>query len=146
MLSSHFISMGCKSCHRNVCTTWEQMSLLPHLPSPTESINGWLRVNKDRMRMYDSSLFKSSAMSNFFGVRRIFGDLMNFVCLVTFDEFFLQLLVQSVFELTWTLSLDKNSYRSMLHEKLSPFVCSSPGSYCLCVMVPSSYIGEMGKS
>lgn len=38
------------------------------------------------------------------------------------------------------LSLDKNSYRSMLHEEPSPSVCSKPGLYCLCVMVPNSYI------
>lgn len=84
-------------------------------------------------------------LSNIFWVRRIFWDLMQFVCSVTFDGSFLQLLVQSVFEPMWTLSLDKNSYRSMLHEEPSPFVCSKPGSYRLCVMVPSSYIGRDRK-
>lgn len=72
MLSCHFISMGCRSGHRKVCTSWEQMSLLHGFSSPTESIIGWLVINKDRTRMYDTSLFKSSDISNFFGVRRIF--------------------------------------------------------------------------
>lgn len=58
---------------------------------------------------------------------------------------FLQVLVPSVFEPMWTLSLDKNSYRPMLHEEPSPFVCSKPGSDYLCVMVPGSYIGRDRK-
>lgn len=137
MLSCHFISMRCRSGHRNVCTSWEQLSLLRGFPSPMESINGWLGINKDRTRMYDTSLFKSSDISNLLWVRRIFFGLFS-----NFWWSFFQLLIPSVFEAIWIFSLDNNSYRSMLHEEPSPFVCSKPEFYCLCVMVPISYIGR----
>lgn len=58
---------------------------------------------------------------------------------------FFQLLIPSVFEAIWIFSLDNNRYRSMLYEEPSPFVCSKPEFYCLCVMVPISYIGRDRK-